>query len=90
MLYFSLRTFEFEKEIEDCTNGRFHVLTLVDGEKVRIESIDNPHYSREQEYLEVVVVPASIGRYRVVNLGNQPVVMHKTMLKDGFNVEDKL
>jgi len=90
LLYFSLRTFEFEKEIEDCTNGRFHVLTLVDGEKVRIESIDNPHYSREQEYLEVVVVPASIGRYRVVNLGNQPVVMHKTMLKDGFNVEDKL
>ncbi|MDD5604050.1 MAG: class I mannose-6-phosphate isomerase, partial [Eubacteriales bacterium] len=81
LLYFSLRTYEFEKEIESCTDGKFHVLTLVDGEKVRIESLDNPEFCREQEYLDVVVVPANIGRYMVRNLGNQPVVMHKTMLK---------
>lgn len=84
LLYFSLRRLEFENSIEDNTNGKFHVLTLIDGEKVIVESLDNPEFSYTQNYLEMVVVPANIGRYRVRNLGNQPVCIHKTMLKDGF------
>lgn len=84
LLYISLRRFEFEKEIEDDTNGKFHVLTLVDGEKVKVQSLDNPELSYTQNYLDVVVVPANMGRYVVKNLGNQPVCIHKTMLKDGF------
>lgn len=87
LLYFSLRRLEFEKEVEGDTNGIFHVLTLVDGEKVLVQSLDNPELSYTQNYLDVVVVPANMGRYIVKNLGNQPVCMHKTMLKDGF-VED--
>ncbi len=84
LLYFSLRRLEFENSIEDNTNGKFHVLTLIDGEKVVVESLDNPEYSYTQNYLDMVVVPANIGRYRIRNLGNQPVCVHKTMLKDGF------
>lgn len=84
LLYFSLRRLEFEKEIEGNTEGKFHVLTLVDGEKVLVQSLDNPELSYTQNYLDVVVVPANMGRYVVKNLGNQPVCMHKTMLKDGF------
>lgn len=84
LLYFSLRRLEFEKEIEDNTNGKFHVLSLVDGEKVMVQSLDNPELSYTQEYLDVVVVPANMGKYIVKNLGNQPVCIHKTMLKDGF------
>lgn len=81
LLYFSLRRLEFEKEIEDDTNGKFHVLALVDGEKVIVQSLDHPEYQYEQNYLDVVVVPANIGRYVIKNLGNQPVRVHKTMLK---------
>lgn len=84
LLYFSLRRLEFEKQIEGNTNGIFHVLTLVDGEKVLVQSLDNPELSYTQNYLDVVVVPANMGRYVVKNLGNQPVCMHKTRLKDGF------
>ena len=84
LLYFSLRRLEFEKEIEGNTEGKFHVLTLVDGEKVLVQSLDNPELSYTQNYLDVVIVPANMGRYVVKNLGNQPVCMHKTMLKDGF------
>ncbi len=84
LLYFSLRRFEFEKEIEDNTNGKFHVLNLVDGEKVVIQSLDNPELSYTQNYLDMVIVPANMGRYVVKNQGNQPVCIHKTMLKDGF------
>lgn len=89
LLYFSLRRLEFEKEIEGNTEGQFHVLTLVDGEKVLVQSFDNPELSYTQNYLDVVVVPANMGRYVVKNLGNQPVCMHKTMLKDGF-VNDRV
>ncbi len=88
LLYFSLRRFEFEKEIEDDTNGKFHVLALVDGEKVIVQSIENPELCYEQNYLDIIVVPANVGKYVIRNLGNQPVYMHKTILKDGF-VDDK-
>ncbi|WP_208642437.1 class I mannose-6-phosphate isomerase [Parabacteroides acidifaciens] len=84
LLYFTLHRFEFEKEIEDDTNGKFHVLVLVDGEQVKVESLDHPECSYIQNYMDMVVVPANIGRYVVRNLGNQPVCIHKTMLKDGF------
>ncbi len=84
LLYFSLRRLEFEKEIEDNTGGRFHVLTLVDGEKVIVESVDDPELCYTMNYLDIIVVPAITGRYRIRNLGNQPVCIHKTLLKDDF------
>ncbi len=84
LLYFSLRHLEFETEIEDDTNGKFHVLSLVNGEKVRVQSCENPDEYYEQNYLDIILVPASVGRYKIINLGNQPVTVHKTCLKEGF------
>jgi mannose-6-phosphate isomerase len=88
LLYISLRRLEFENLIEGDTNGKFHVLTLVDGENVTIQSIDNPELCYTLNYLDVVVVPANMGKYKIKNHGNQPVCIHKTMLKDGF-INDK-
>lgn len=84
LLYFSLRRLEFEKSIEDNTNGKFHVLTLVDGEKVIVQSNDHPELCYTQNYLDIIIVPANMGKYTIKNLGNQSVCIHKTMLKDGF------
>ena len=84
LMYFCTRRLEFLNEVEDDTQGKFHVLTLVDGKHVSVQSLDHPELSYTQNYLDVVVVPASMGRYVVKNLGNQPVCIHKTMLKDGF------
>ena len=84
LLYFSLRHLEFEKEIEDDTNGKFHVLSLVNGQSVMVESIDHPELSYKQNFLDIICVPASVGRYRIRNLGNCPVIVHKTMLKENF------
>ncbi len=88
LLYFSLRRFEFENTIEDNTDGKFHVLTLIDGEKTVIQSLDNPELCYTQNYLDMVVIPANVGRYVVKNMGTQPVCIHKTMLKDGFANEE--
>ncbi len=84
LLYFSLRELDFEKQIEDDTKGVFHVLSLVDGEEVIIESVENPEYCFRQKFMEIVVVPATMGKYRIRNLGNQPVKVHKTLLREGY------
>lgn len=87
LLYFSLRRLEFEKTIEGDTKGKFHVLNLIDGEKIIVQSKNNPELSYTLDYLNIVIVPANMGEYVVKNLGNQPVCVHKTMLKDGFSNE---
>lgn len=82
-LYFSLRRLEFFRDIRQHTEDCFHVLALVDGERVRVQADADPERAYTMCYLEIVVVPASIGPYTVTNLGDQPVVVHKTTLKDG-------
>lgn len=87
MLYFTLRRLEFERTIEDNTDGRFHVLSLVDGERIRVRSVEHPERYFDAEFMDMVVVPADMGRYVVENLGNEPICIHKTMLRDGFEMQ---
>ena len=86
-MYFSLRRLEFEKSIEDKTNGKFVVLTLVDGDKIRIRSKANPEYYFDAEFMDMTVVPAAMGEFVVENLGLEPICVHKTTLKEGFENE---
>ena len=83
-LYFSLRRLEFEKACRQDTAGRFHVLTLVDGERIRVRSLEHPERSYEAAFMDLVVVPASMGQYVIENLGAEPIRVHKTLLRDGF------
>ena len=83
-LYFSLRRLEFDERCVQTTGDRFHVLTLVDGEKVRVRSIEHPERSFDAEFMDLVVVPADMGRYEIINLGKEPIRIHKTMLRDGY------
>ncbi len=90
LLYFSLRHLEFDTEITDDTAGRFHVLSLVDGEEIRIEPLAHPENAFTAHSLDIVCVPASVGPYRIVNLRKNHVIVHKTMLKDGFEHDESI
>ena len=57
------------------------MLALVDGEKVRVESIEDPSRFFEMSYMDIIVVPAHFGKYRIVNEGVGVVTVHKTMLR---------
>lgn len=57
------------------------MLSLIDGEAIVIESVADPAKCYRADYLDMVVVPASLGAYVVRNLGRQPAVVHKTRLK---------
>lgn len=88
-LYFTLRRLDFEKECRQNTKGIFHVLTLVDGERARIRSVEHPERCYIAEYMDMVVVPADMGEYVIENLDRGPICMHKTMLRDGFENDPK-
>ena len=81
-LYFSLRNLKFTDGMEDNTNGDFHVLDLVDGESITVRSKKDPSLHFDMNYLDMVVVPAGMGEYELIN--NKPgtwITVHKTMLK---------
>jgi mannose-6-phosphate isomerase class I len=84
LIYFSLRNVVFSGQYDDDTLDRFHVLVLVDGEQVLIRSKRNPACFFRQKFLEIVVVPACLGPYEVINEGVGIVTIHKTLLKDDF------
>lgn len=65
-------------------DGQFTVLSLVDGENTRVRSKSDPTRYYDQKFLDVVVVPAAIDEYVIENTGYQPCVVHKTMLREGF------
>ena len=89
-MYISLRRLEFEKVCEqDTKNEKFHVLTLVDGDKVRVRSVEHPERYFDMDFMEIVCVPADMGKYVVENLGNEPVRIHKTTLREGFENDPK-
>lgn len=86
LMYYQTNRIELEKEkeVECSNNNQFTVLTLVDGEEVLIYSKSNPDFCYHQKFLDIVVVPATIKDYVIKNMGYQPAVVHKTMLKDGY------
>lgn len=81
LLYFSLRNLVFWDRIEEDTDGLFHVLALVDGEKVKITSVKDPSKYYILNSLDIAVIPASLGKYTIENLGIGSVTVHKTQLK---------
>ncbi|MHC1691779.1 MAG: class I mannose-6-phosphate isomerase [Sphaerochaetaceae bacterium] len=82
LVYYTCRQLVFHKKAEGDTQGRFHVLALVDGERVTVRSKSDPERCYHMGYLDIVVIPASIGAYEIVNEGNQPVVMYKVLVRD--------
>lgn len=86
-LYFSLRNLCFGDYMTDNTKtygetGDFHVLALIDGEDVTVRSKADPSLSFKMNYLDIIVVPANMGEYELVNgKPGTKIVIHKTMLK---------
>lgn len=81
LLYFSLRNLIFDHQVSDDTEGYFHVLSLVDGEKVRVSSVNDPSKCYIMNSMDIIVIPANLGAYTIENLAVGTVTVHKTLLK---------
>ncbi|MBR5403795.1 MAG: phosphoheptose isomerase [Bacteroidales bacterium] len=87
-MYISLRRLEFDVKCEQDTRGeKFHVLTLVDGDHIRIRSEAHPEHYFDLDFMEIACVPASFGKYVIENLGKEPIRVHKTCLRDGYEFD---
>jgi mannose-6-phosphate isomerase class I len=62
-LFFAVHRLDFEDAARDDASERFHVLNLVAGEEVEIETEAGAVH--RLAYAETIVVPASVGRYRI-------------------------
>lgn len=80
-MFHQVNRLEFQKKIEDNTNGRFHILTLVKGESVVVKSNEFPERKYVFNYTETIVIPACLGNYTIVNLGESSCKVTKSFLK---------
>jgi mannose-6-phosphate isomerase class I len=63
---------------DDATDGRFHVLNVVEGEGVLVGPADAPAHSLV--YAETLVVPAAVGRYTLRPLGSSGARVVKALV----------
>ncbi len=63
---------------DDATDGRFHVLNVVEGEGVLVEPADAPAHFLV--YAETLVVPAAVGRYTLRPLGSSGARVVKALV----------
>ena len=77
-LFYGVNRLDFEEDVADETGGRFHVLNLVDGEAVEIETSRATHVL---SYAETIVVPASVGPYRIRRVRGGPCKVVKAFVR---------
>jgi hypothetical protein len=61
------------------TAGRFHVLNVVNGGGVAIDTLRGDHHTLV--YAETLVLPAAVGPYRLTRLGSDPVRLIKSLVR---------
>ncbi|MBO0744844.1 MAG: class I mannose-6-phosphate isomerase [Candidatus Dormibacteraeota bacterium] len=78
LLPFAVHRLEFQESIPDDTHGIFLALNLVEGERCWVETAAGAFELRS---LESVVVPASVGSFRLRNAGRSRCRLVKAMVK---------
>lgn len=79
-VFFEVRriVMESDEAIHDDTDGRFHVLNVVDGGGVLFETAAGDQH--DLAYAETIVVPAAVGAYRLRRIGDAPVRAIKALV----------
>ncbi|MGH2544232.1 MAG: class I mannose-6-phosphate isomerase, partial [Ardenticatenaceae bacterium] len=77
--FYDVHRFEFTDSIEVTTDGSCHVMNLVEGESVTLETANG--LRQRFNFAETFVVPAAAGSYRLLNGGERRVKVVKAFLK---------
>jgi mannose-6-phosphate isomerase class I len=74
---FEVRLIEFTKSYSNSPAGKFHILSLIDGEKATIECSNK---KIDLFFTDTVIIPASVKDYRITADGSAKIL--KVLLKD--------
>lgn len=77
--FYDVHRFEIQTEIEVETNGSPHVLSLVEGDAVMLETQNGR--SQRFHYAETFVVPSAAGQYKLCNAGERPAWVVTAFIK---------
>jgi mannose-6-phosphate isomerase class I len=77
--FYDMHRYEFDSEIVGRTDGSCHVMNLVEGSSVLLETSGGMR--QRFNYAETFVVPAAADKYRLVNEGNRRAMVVKVFVK---------
>ncbi len=77
--FYDLHRIEFSSDITVDTFGKCHVLMLVEGQSVIVETANGQ--SQRYNYAETFAIPAAAGSYRIINEGNSTAKVVKAFIK---------
>ena len=80
-MHYEVHRLEFTKSKRDETMGKFHALTLVEGDSVLVQSREEPDKLSKLDFPDTLIVPACLGKYEITNLGNKPCKIVKALVK---------